>query len=61
MIVQYRHSLKGTGITVYDVLSPEEQLRHQALWPRFLEARKEGKKAQFHRARLVVDGATVTA
>ena len=55
-IVEERHLLKGTGITIYDVLSPEEQERHRALWPRFLEARRQGKKAQFNRARLVVDG-----
>ena len=58
-VVSDRHLLKGTGITIYDVLSPEEQERHDALWPHFLKAQREGKKAQFNRAVLKVDGERV--
>lgn len=58
-LVKERHRLKGTGITIYDVLSPTEQERHDALWPSFLEARRKGKKAQFNRAQLRVDGERV--
>ncbi|KAG1657774.1 hypothetical protein FOA52_010145 [Chlamydomonas sp. UWO 241] len=32
-----------------------EEAQHQALWPAFLAAKAAGKRAQFHRARLVVD------
>ncbi|KAG1658808.1 hypothetical protein FOA52_003339 [Chlamydomonas sp. UWO 241] len=41
---------------VFDVLSDREEAQHQALWPAFLAAKVAGKRAQFHRARLVVDG-----
>jgi hypothetical protein len=58
-VVQHRHLLKGSGFTLFDVLSPEEHRQHARLWPRFVEARSRGLPAQFHRARLVVDGARV--
>ncbi|KAG1681296.1 hypothetical protein FOA52_007342 [Chlamydomonas sp. UWO 241] len=41
---------------VFDVLSDREEAQHQALWPAFLAAKVARKRAQFHRARLVVDG-----
>ncbi|KAG1661077.1 hypothetical protein FOA52_004539 [Chlamydomonas sp. UWO 241] len=41
---------------VFEVLSDREEAQHQALWPAFLAAKVAGKRAQFHRARLVVDG-----
>jgi hypothetical protein len=59
VITEERHLLKGTGITIYDVLSPEEQECHDVLWTHFLEARRKGKKAQFNRAVLRVDGERV--
>ncbi|KAG1681609.1 hypothetical protein FOA52_014117 [Chlamydomonas sp. UWO 241] len=37
-------------------ISDREEAQHQALWPAFLAAKVAGKRAQFHRARLVVDG-----
>ncbi|KAG1662088.1 hypothetical protein FOA52_006895 [Chlamydomonas sp. UWO 241] len=45
-----------TNLAVFDVLSDREEAQHQALWPAFLAAKVAGKRAQFHRARLVVDG-----
>ncbi|KAG1680376.1 hypothetical protein FOA52_015467 [Chlamydomonas sp. UWO 241] len=38
-----------------------EEAQHRALWPAFLAAKAAGKRAQFHRARLVVDGERVPA
>ena len=55
-VIRERHLLKGSGISIHDVLSPDEQLRHDALWPRFLREQRLGKKAQFNRAELRVDG-----
>jgi hypothetical protein len=49
------------SVAVFDVLSDREEARHQALWPAFLAAKAAGKRAQFHRARLVVDGERVDA
>ena len=54
-IVQWRHLLRGTGFTIFDVLSPLELERHRALWPRFLAARQAGSRAQFQRDRLYID------
>ncbi|KAG1674411.1 hypothetical protein FOA52_012938 [Chlamydomonas sp. UWO 241] len=55
----------GTGrrepADIFDVLSDREEAQHQALWPAFLAAKVAGKRAQFHRARLVVDGERVPA
>jgi hypothetical protein len=59
VLVHYRSLLKGTGVTVFDVLSPMERKLHRQLWPRFLEAVAAGKKAQFNRAKLTVDGIRV--
>jgi flagellar biosynthesis GTPase FlhF len=59
-LVKNRCLLKGTGYSLFDVLTKEEKLAHDRLWPRFLEARsKAGVKAQFNRARLFVDGKEV--
>ena len=58
-IVSSRRALKGTGFTVFDVLSAKEQQLHDQLWPLFLEARASGLKAQFKRARLYVDSKQV--
>ncbi|KAG1665881.1 hypothetical protein FOA52_005370 [Chlamydomonas sp. UWO 241] len=44
---------------IFDVLSDREEARHQTLWPAFVAAKAAGKRAQFHRARLVVDGERV--
>ncbi|KAG1676232.1 hypothetical protein FOA52_006449 [Chlamydomonas sp. UWO 241] len=58
-VVRNRCCLCGLGpsVAVFDVLSDREEARHQALWPAFLAAKAAGKRVQFHRARLVVDGA----
>ncbi|KAG1681595.1 hypothetical protein FOA52_014103 [Chlamydomonas sp. UWO 241] len=57
-VVRWRHELRRCvdSTAVFDVLSDREKAQHQALWPAFLAAKVAGKRAQFHRARLVVDG-----
>lgn len=58
-LVRARCALKGSGYVLMEVLSPEEQREHRQLWPLFLAARAKGQRAQFSRARLVVDGVRV--
>ncbi|KAG1659937.1 hypothetical protein FOA52_015375 [Chlamydomonas sp. UWO 241] len=58
-VVRWRRSLRQASVAVFDVLSDREEAQHQALWPAFLAAKAAGKRAQFHRARLVVDGERV--
>jgi hypothetical protein len=58
-VVRYRHRLRQSGIGVFDVLSDTEEAQHRALWPAFLAAKVAGKRAQFHRARLMIDGERV--
>lgn len=53
-LVHARHKLKGVPLAILDVLSPEERLVHQQLWPTFIAARALGLHAQFQRARLFV-------
>ncbi|KAG1664907.1 hypothetical protein FOA52_006253 [Chlamydomonas sp. UWO 241] len=63
-VVRWRHALRrcvDPSTAVFDVLSDREEARHQALWPAFVAAKAAGKRAQFHRARLVVDGELVAA
>ncbi|KAG1662427.1 hypothetical protein FOA52_004008 [Chlamydomonas sp. UWO 241] len=62
-VVRWRHELRRCvdSTAVFDVLSDREEAQHQALWPAFLAAKVAGKRAQFHRARLVVDGEQVPA
>ncbi|KAG1654280.1 hypothetical protein FOA52_005660 [Chlamydomonas sp. UWO 241] len=60
-VVRWRRSLRQASVAVFDVLSDREEAQHQALWPVFLAAKAAGKRAQFHRARLVVDGEWVAA
>jgi len=61
-VVRQRHRLKAFSresqcpVAIFDVLSPEEAARHKALYPRFLEAIKAGRRAQFSRALLRIDG-----
>ncbi|KAG1659304.1 hypothetical protein FOA52_003660 [Chlamydomonas sp. UWO 241] len=61
-VVRWRHELRRCvdSTAAFDVLSDREEAQHQALWPAFLAAKVAGKRAQFHRARLVVDGERVT-
>lgn len=59
LIVSRRCALKGKGMHIRDMLSSEEHEEHARLWPRFLAARSAGKRAQFNRARLVIDGTCV--
>ena len=64
-IVRYRHRLKavtpvGDKYVICDVLTPEEAETHSKLFPIFLEAIRAGRKAQFNRAFLRVDGIPVT-
>ena len=47
------------GATFCLMSSPEEQQAHNQLWPRFKKAQRQGLSAQFHRARLFVDGVEV--
>ncbi|KAG1661232.1 hypothetical protein FOA52_008278 [Chlamydomonas sp. UWO 241] len=62
-VVRWRHELRRCvdSTAVSDVLSDREEAQHQALWPAFLAAKVAGKRAQFNRARLVVDGERVPA
>ena len=60
-LVSFRHLLKGSGITLFDVLSAEERKLHRKLWPSYLAALAAGKKAQFSRACLKVDGVRIEA
>ena len=53
-LVGRRCALKDSGVSIQDFLTPEELKIKRALWPRFLEAKARGLRAQFHRARLVV-------
>ena len=59
LIVSRRCALKGKGMSILELLSPEEHVEHARLWPQFQQARLAGKRAQFHRARLVIDGERV--
>ncbi len=58
-LVSARHALKGSGVAVFDVLSPEERSLHRRLWPSYLAAVAEGRRAQFSRCCLKVDGVRV--
>ncbi|KAG1672360.1 hypothetical protein FOA52_010978 [Chlamydomonas sp. UWO 241] len=60
-VVRSRRNLRDVdpSAAVFDVLSDREEAQHRALWPAFLAAKAAGKRAQFHRARLVVDGERV--
>ncbi|KAG1660820.1 hypothetical protein FOA52_010245 [Chlamydomonas sp. UWO 241] len=62
-VVRWRFLLRqlDPSAAVFDVLSDREEARRQALWPAFVAAKAAGKRAQFHRARLVVDGERVAA
>ena len=53
-LVGRRGALKASGVSIQDFLTPEELKIKRALWPRFLEAKANGQRPQFHRARLVV-------
>jgi hypothetical protein len=55
-MVHKRSALKGTGISIFEVLSKREEQLYQALIPRFREAKEKGQKAQFYRHRLKIDG-----
>ncbi|KAG1675236.1 hypothetical protein FOA52_016267 [Chlamydomonas sp. UWO 241] len=64
MVVRNRCCLSyyvDSSAAVFDVLSDRKEAQHQALWPAFVAAKAAGKRAQFHRARLVVDGERVAA
>ena len=60
-VVRNRRHLRGSAITIFDYLSPEELDVYKALKPKFDEARKGGKRAHFLRARLFVEGREVKA
>ncbi|KAG1664318.1 hypothetical protein FOA52_005716 [Chlamydomonas sp. UWO 241] len=62
-VVRWRFLLRqlDPSAAVFDVLSDREEAHRQALWPAFVAAKAAGKRAQFHRARLVVDGERVSA
>ncbi|KAG1650802.1 hypothetical protein FOA52_009406, partial [Chlamydomonas sp. UWO 241] len=62
-VLRSRRNLRDVdpSAAVFDVLSDREEAQHRALWPAFLAAKAAGKRAKFHRARLVVDGERVAA
>jgi hypothetical protein len=55
-LVRDRCRLKGTGFTIFDVLSSWEEQQHTSLRPLFKEAVAAGQRAQFSRHRLKIDG-----
>jgi hypothetical protein len=61
--VRHRRGFRGAGLTsdIFDVLSDNEEAQHRALWPAFLAAKAAGKKPQFQRARLMINGERVLA
>ena len=58
-LIQHRCALRGSGTTIFEALSADERRQQTALWPAFLAARDAGKRAQFKRAALFVDGQRV--
>ncbi|KAG1665337.1 hypothetical protein FOA52_011751 [Chlamydomonas sp. UWO 241] len=63
-VVRYRCSLRccaniSTKTNIFDVLTDTEEAQRRALWPDFVAAKAAGKWAQFHRARLMIDGEQV--
>ena len=60
LLVGKRSLLKGSGVTLYEVLSPQERAQHARLMPQFLAARQAGQRVQFSRAQLFVDRVLVT-
>ncbi|KAG1675576.1 hypothetical protein FOA52_014164 [Chlamydomonas sp. UWO 241] len=57
-VVRHRCRLRNFGsisINIFDVLSDTEEAQRRALWPAFVAAKAAGKRAQFHRARLMID------
>lgn len=55
-IVRHRCRFKGTGITIFDILSAAEDQHHAALQPRYDAAVAAGQRAQFCRGSLKIDG-----
>ena len=55
-LVRFRHCLKGSGYTLLDALTADEQASHNNLWPVYLDAKARGVSAQFCRARLFING-----
>lgn len=49
------------SVTIFEVLTDREEQQRKALWPAFRAAMAAGRKAQFSRARLFVDGVQVHA
>ncbi|KAG1655808.1 hypothetical protein FOA52_003681 [Chlamydomonas sp. UWO 241] len=63
-IVRYRCSLRccaniSTKTNIFVVLTDTEEAQRRALWPAFVAAKAAGKRAQLHRARLMIDGERV--
>ncbi|KAG1659094.1 hypothetical protein FOA52_013740 [Chlamydomonas sp. UWO 241] len=49
----------STKTNIFDVLTDTEEAQRRALWLAFVAAKAAGKRAQFHRARLMIDGERV--
>lgn len=58
-LIERRCALRGTATSIFEVLSPEERKQHALLWPLFQAAKAAGKRAQFRRAALFVEGKLV--
>ncbi|KAG1679697.1 hypothetical protein FOA52_006216 [Chlamydomonas sp. UWO 241] len=63
-VVRYRCSLRccaniSTKTNIFDVLTATAEVQRRALWSAFVAAKAAGKRAQFHRARLMIDGERV--
>ncbi|KAG1673852.1 hypothetical protein FOA52_012877 [Chlamydomonas sp. UWO 241] len=63
-VVRYRCNLRcceniSTKANIFDVLTDTQEAQRRALWPAFVAAKAARKQAQFHRARLMIDGERV--
>jgi hypothetical protein len=56
LLVRRRCALRGGGDLLMEVLTPVEREYRRRLWPAFEAAQEAGKRAQFVRSRLYVDG-----
>jgi hypothetical protein len=61
LLVQRRCALRATDTLLMEVLTPVEREYRRRLWPAFEAAQEAGRRAQFVRSRLYVDGKEVAS
>ena len=44
------------GYSIHEILNPEEQMQKNAMWPIFLQAKRDRRRASFRGANLFIDG-----